>query len=142
MERAYASSRAPCHSRPCPRRTALGPVDDIEVDIIEAEPLEAPLSLDVGLFSTGVELCGDENFFTGHAAFRERPPDTFLVAVRLGRVDVVVPEIERRADGVDALGAIGHLPDAQPEQRYLVAVRKHSCVWTACVWTSCHDLSS
>ena len=120
----------------------MGPVDDIEVDVIEAEPLKAPLCLDVGLFPTGVELCGDENFFTRHSAFGERPSDTFFVAVRLSRVDVVVPEIERRPDGVHALGAIGHLPDAQPEQRDLVAVRKHSCVWTAWVWTSSHDLSS
>src|SRR5947199_7113332 len=33
------------HARPRPRRASLGPVDDVQVDVLEAEPVEAPFRL-------------------------------------------------------------------------------------------------
>ena len=53
---------------------------------------------------------------------RSALPDALLVAVGLGGVDVAVAELERPADGVLALGAVGDLPDAESERRHLVAV--------------------
>src|SRR5947207_2205032 len=38
-------------------------------------------------------------------------PDALLVAVRLGRIDVSIPELERPPNGVHAPGPVPHLPD-------------------------------
>src|SRR6516164_4468502 len=53
-------------------------------------------------------------------------PDAGLVAVGLGCVDVPVSEFERPSDGVDAFGPVRHLPDSEPEQRDVVAVREQA----------------
>ena len=58
----------------------------------------------------------------GDAAVAKRLADALLVAVGLGGVDVAVAELQRPADGVLALGPVGHLPDAEPERRHLVAI--------------------
>jgi hypothetical protein len=97
-------------------------VDDVEVDVVDAEALEAALDLGLWVLTVGIELGGDEDLVAGHAAVAQRPPDARLVAVGLGGVDVPVAELERPADRVLALGPVGDLPDPEREQRDLVAV--------------------
>jgi hypothetical protein len=96
-------------------------VDDVEVDAIDAEPPEAALDLGDRILAAGIELRGEEDLLAGQAAPAQRLPDALLVAVRLRRVDVAIAELERPPHRVDALGPVGHLPDAQAEQGDLVA---------------------
>ncbi len=97
-------------------------MDDVQIDLIYAEPSQALLSLGVGVLAAGIELGCEEYLLARHAAVMQRPADALLVAIRLRGVDVAIPELERPANRVLALGTVGHLPDAETEQRYLVAV--------------------
>src|SRR5262249_30292258 len=81
-----AALARPLHPVPRPRRPALGPVDDVEVDVVDAEPLEAALRLGLRVLAGGVELRRDEDLLARDAAVAQRAPDAALVAVRLGGV--------------------------------------------------------
>src|SRR5713101_3139430 len=52
------------HSSPGPGWTTLRPVNQVEVDEVDAEPLETPLSLDNRVLGAGPELRGDEDFIS------------------------------------------------------------------------------
>ena len=78
-------------------------MDDVEVDLVHAEALEAPLGLSLGVTGARVELRRDEDLLARDTTFPDPDPDALLVPVRLSRVDVAVAELERPADGVDAL---------------------------------------
>ena len=54
-----------------------------------------------------IELRGDEDLVARHAAVAQGAADARLVAVGLRGVDVAVAELERPANGVLALGAVG-----------------------------------
>src|SRR3954451_1608592 len=112
------------HSVPGASRAALRPVDDVQVDPGDAEPLQASAGFVLRVSATGMELRGDEDLVPRHAAGAQRPPDARLVAVRLRRVDVAVAELQRPAHRLLALRALRDLPDAQAEERDLVAVGK------------------
>src|SRR4029077_13997114 len=101
------------HSGPGPGRAALGPVDDVEVDVVDPESLQAALGLGDRVLSSGKELGGDEDLLARDAALAQPLSDALLVAVRLCRVDVSVAELERPADGIDTLAAVLDLPDAE-----------------------------
>src|SRR5271166_6702215 len=88
-----AELASPLHARPGPERTALGPVDDVEVDVVEAEPPQAPLSLGGRIRARGIELGRDEHVLARDAALTQRTADALLVAVGLGGVDVPVAEL-------------------------------------------------
>ena len=110
------------HSRPGPRRPTLGPVNDVQIDLVELEPAEAALDLRHRVPAGRIELRGDEDLLAGDAAVSKRPPDAPLVAVGLRGVDVPVSGLERPANSALALGTIGNLPHAKPEDRDLRAV--------------------
>src|SRR5262249_28663044 len=73
----------PLHSRPRPRRSASRPVDDVEVDVIEAEAMQAALHLSGGITPRWMELRGDEHVLARDAAFAEPLAHAFLVPVSL-----------------------------------------------------------
>src|SRR3954452_17756336 len=111
------------HALPRPRGAALGPVDDVQVDLLDAQALEAALRLLLGVPGRArIELRRDEDLVARHAAVANGAADARLVPVGLRRVDVAVAELERPADRVLALGTVRDLPDAQAEERDLVAV--------------------
>ena len=102
-------------------------MDDVEVDVVDAEPLEAPFRLGRRIGATaGIELRRHEELVTRDAALAQPLPDAFFVAVRLRRVDVPVAELERPPNGVHALGSVGNLPDPEADQRDLVPVGEHA----------------
>ena len=110
------------HARPGPRRPTLRPVDDVQVDVVDAEPPEAVLGLARRIGVAREELGRDEHLLPGDAALAQRPADALLVAVGLRRVDVAVAELERPAHGVLALRPVGYLPDAESQHGNLLAV--------------------
>ncbi len=112
------------HVRPCPRGPPGRPVDDVQVDVVHSQPAQAALRLGGGIAVAGIELGRDEHLFARRPAVAQRLADAALVAVGLGSVDMAIPELERPADGVDALRPVGHLPYAQPQQRDFVSVRE------------------
>ncbi len=100
------------------------PVDQVEVDVVEAEAAETGLE---GRQSRVVTLLGvpelgrDEDVLAGDARGRDRGADALLVAVGPGGVDVAVAGIERLFDHL--LRVLGrHLEDAEPE---LGDLRRH-----------------
>src|SRR5579863_2340551 len=110
------------HPRPCPGRSAGGPVNEVQIDVVEPEPVEASLDFGGGVLPTRKELRRHEHLVARHAAFAQGPPDAFLVAVRLSGVDVPVTGLERPSDGVDASHTVRDLPNAEPENRHLLSV--------------------
>src|SRR2546430_3243514 len=110
------------HSGPRPARAALGPVDDVEVEVVDAELLEAARGLLDRVSVPGVELGRDEHLVARDLGLAEALPDAFLVAVGLSGVDMSIAELERPANGVHAFAALRYLPDAEPEKWNLVAI--------------------
>jgi hypothetical protein len=97
-------------------------VDDVEVDLIDAEPLEAALYRARRIAVAGKELGRDEHLLARQPTRAQSPADALLVAVGLGGIDVAVAGFERPADRVLALRAARHLPNPQTEHRHLGAV--------------------
>jgi hypothetical protein len=106
-------------------------VDDVQVDALDPEPLEAAFKLSDGVFASWIELGGDEDLIARDIAFAQPLPHACLIAVRLGGVDVPVSELECPPDGVDALGAVRHLPDAKAEHWDRAAVAQFACFYAA-----------
>src|SRR5439155_14602797 len=98
---------------PCPRRPAFGPVDDVQVDGVHAEPLETPFGFRDRILASREELRRDEHLVARDAACAQALADALLVAVGLRGIDVAVAELERRADGVHAFISVRHLPDTE-----------------------------
>src|SRR6266480_6386364 len=59
----------PLHARPRPGRTALRPVNDVEVDVVDAQALQALLRLDHRVLAAWVELGRDEHVLARDTAF-------------------------------------------------------------------------
>ena len=121
-----AELTSPFHPGPCPGRTALRPVDDVEVDVIDAEAPEAALKLGDRVCAPWIELRGDEHLVARHSALLQSTPHALLVAVRLGGIDMPVAELERPTNRVDRRDADRNLPDAEAKHRDLVAIRERS----------------
>jgi hypothetical protein len=101
-----------------------GLVDEIQVQVVEAEALQRRLERAPGAGFAGVldpELGRDEKLLARDARGADRAADRFLVLVGRGGVDVPVAGGERLADG--ALGLLRRdLVDAEAEDRDLDAV--------------------
>src|SRR5262249_52733728 len=130
------------HSRPGSRRTTLGPVDEVQIDVVDAEPPEAALHLRGRVPASRIELCREEHLRARHAAVPERLPDALLVAVQLGGVNVPVPHLKRPAYSFHALEAVPYLPNAQGEHREALAVGEHSRALISCIRNRRHGGSS
>ena len=100
------------------------PVDQVEVDVVEPESLEARLEGGQGRVVALLrvpQLGGDEDVLAGQARGGERRADAGLVAVGGGGVDVAVAGVKRLLD--DPLGVLGRdLEDAEPELGNLDAI--------------------
>src|SRR4051794_20743248 len=112
------------HSRPRPRRTALRPVDDVEVDVLEAEAFETLLCLGRRILVLRIELRRHVDLVAREAARPQRSAHALLVAVGLGGVDVAIAGLERPAHGVLALSSVRHLPDAESQHGDARSVRE------------------
>jgi hypothetical protein len=101
-------------------------VDDVQVDVVDPEPLQAALDLGDRVLPPRKELGRDEHVLARNAALAQRLSDALLVAVSLRGINVPAAELKRPGNGIYALAAIRHLPDTKAEQRDLVAVRQHA----------------
>ena len=106
------------HPGPRPGGPASRPVDEVEVDVVDPEPLDAVGGLSERVAPAGVELRRDEHLVARDAALAQRSADARLVSVRLRGVDVAVPQLQGRADRVHARGSVRYLPHAESEQRH------------------------
>jgi hypothetical protein len=77
-------------------------VDQVQVDLVDAQAPEAARGLGDGIFAPQVELGGDEDVLARHAAVAQPLAHALLVAVGLGGVDMAVPGLERPPHGVHA----------------------------------------
>ena len=80
----------------------LGPVDQVEVDVVQAQPPQARLERVEGTFVPLVvvpQLGRDEQILAGNPAGRERLADPRLVPVQRGGVDAAVAALDRGAHG-------------------------------------------
>jgi hypothetical protein len=90
-------------------------MDDVQVDALDPELLEAALDLRDRVFPCGMELGGYEHLIARDTAFAQSLSDALLIAVGLGGVDMPVAEFEGPPDCVDALASVRDLPDAEAE---------------------------
>jgi hypothetical protein len=60
-----------------------------------------------------MELRGDEDLLASEPAVMQGSPDAFFVAIRLGRVNVAVAQLQRPPDRALAFGTIANLPHAE-----------------------------
>jgi len=130
------------HPGPSPGRAALRPVDDVEVQLVDSQPFQAPPCLGLRVLPRRVELGGDEDLLARHAAVAQRATDALLVAIGLRRVDVAIAELERPANRVLALRPARNLPDAEAEERDLVVVGEDTCASVRGHCSGCHRGSS
>ena len=92
-------------------------VDEVEVDVVEAEPLERTLDRGPGLCLTGLldpQLGGDEQLIAGDAAGGHGTANCFLVLIGGGCVEVAVADLQGGGNG--PRGIYGrNLEDAEAE---------------------------
>ncbi len=94
------------------------PMDQVEVDVLEAEPLHARIEgaeRRVVAVIVVPQLRRDEHLAARKAARAEALADVDLVAVDARRVDVAVPAGEGGADGLPGRGAARRLPHAEAD---------------------------
>src|ERR1700677_2711738 len=103
------------HARPGPGGSALRPMDQVEIDVLEPQALQARFDLTNRVLGARVELRRDEDVTAVETTFPQALPDAFLVPVPLRRVDVAVAQLESPTDGVLRLAALGGLPDPEGE---------------------------
>src|SRR5262245_60496457 len=101
-------------------------MDDVQVELVQAEPSQAPLGFRDRVAAPWLELRRDEDVLACDTALAQSPADALLVAVRLSGVDVPVAELERPPDSFDALRPVRHLPDPEAEERDLVPIRERT----------------
>ena len=101
-----------------------GLVDQVQVEVVEAESLQRLLEGPLGAVLAAVldpQLGGDEQLVPRDAAVPDGPADGLFVPVRLRGVEVAVADGEGVGDGL--LGLVGgDRVDAEPEDRHLDAV--------------------
>ena len=102
------------------RHLRIGPVNEKEVDLLDAEPVEAlverrrdhlrpqPVRPDLG---------GDEDVPARNSGIAEAFPDRRLVAIALGRVDVAIARLDRLCNQAATLGALER-PGSEPDRRH------------------------
>ena len=103
-------------------------MDEVEVDVVDAQPLQALRRFRRRVLTAGIELGRDEDVTTRYAAVLQRPADALLVAVGLRGVNVPVAEFEGPSNGVDALASVAHLPDTETEHGNRATIRQCSNV--------------
>src|SRR6202012_3826129 len=103
-----------------------GPVNDVEVHVVDAEALEALLRLRRRIGARGIELGGDEHLVARDAAGAYPGPHAGLVAVGLRGVDVAVAALQRPPHRVLTGPPFGDLPYAQSDGGDGVPVRQRS----------------
>src|SRR5215471_8148506 len=92
------------------------PVDEIKVDVIEAEARKAAVESAQGLVVALVfvpQLGGDEDFLPCDAARSDPVADVGLVAINSGGVDMSIAEAQSRCDGMAGRFPARRLPDAE-----------------------------
>jgi hypothetical protein len=100
-------------------------VHEIQIDVVELQPLSRPFERGRGLLVAGVgdpELRGDEDLVAGDAALPDGVPDRGFAAVGRGGVDQPIADVQRFGDASLALIQVGDLVHAEAERRHLDAV--------------------
>jgi len=103
------------HERPRPGRPALRPVNEVEVDVVHTESLEAVHRLRLRVCASRVELGGQEDLLAWDRARADGASHARLVAIGLRRVDQAVSAVEGPTNGSLAVRAVGHLPDPETQ---------------------------
>jgi hypothetical protein len=87
-------------------------MDDVEVDGVDAEAIEAPLDFRLRVAAPRVELRRDEDVLASKAAVAQGATHAGFVAVGLGSVDVAVAGLQRPTHRVLTLAPSGtcHTP--------------------------------
>ena len=102
-----------------------GPVDQVQIDIVEAQSLQTAIE---GSQRRVVPLVAvpqfgrHEHLSARHSTLPHSRAHVLLVAVEMSRVDMPVARLERPQDRLPALPAGGRPPDAEAERRHLDAV--------------------
>ena len=99
-------------------------MDEVEVEVVEAEPLQARVEgaqRGVATLVVVPDLGRHEQVVAVDAGLGDGLADGGLVVVELGGVDVSVADLESGRDGCLGLGR-GDLEDAEPDLRDLDAV--------------------
>src|ERR1700722_17717809 len=108
-----AKGSRPFHPGPGPRRSALGPVHKVEIDVLGPQAIQTRLELCDRIAGPRAELRGDEHVAAVEPALSKACSDACLVPIRLGRVDVAVAKFKCPADRLLALTTVWGLPHAE-----------------------------
>src|SRR5438445_5337269 len=106
-------------------QTRHGPVDEVQVNVVEAELAATLLErLQRGLVALVVvpELRRDENLLAWDPALPNRGSEVALVPIQFRGIKQAVPDLEGSRDRVAGLLARAGLPHAEPEDRHRVPV--------------------
>ena len=94
------------------------PVDQVEVDVVDPQGLQALLETGTGQVVAVVlvmELGGEEDLASRDAALGDALPHALLVEVRCGGIDVSIPRLQGQAYAVPGHDAAGDLPGAESD---------------------------
>jgi hypothetical protein len=89
-------------------------VDQVQVNLVDAESSQALPGLGGGVVAPWVELGRDEYLVAGQAAVAQRFSDALLVAVGLSRVDMAVPRSSAQRTASTVAGPLGTCQTPRP----------------------------
>ncbi len=121
----------------CAPRTenvAVGLVDKVQVEVVEAEAFEGFGEGHLCAFVARIlhpKLCGDEELFSGHSALSDCIAYCFFIHVGRGCVYQPVAGLDSIRDCALTRCRIRHLIDAEAEDGHFYAVVQHDCFHSA-----------
>ena len=110
---------------------AHGLMDEVEVEVVEAEKFERALHRPFGAGFACIlnpELARHEKILSRDAAIGQSAPDRGFVPVGRGRVDCAIARSEGVIDRILAGSGVGDLVNPEEERRKFDAVRHFECL--------------
>ena len=113
------------HGPPRAIHVPKGLVDQVQIQILQLQPLQRSFKRLLGAFVSGIlnpELGGDEQLFSWHTASLDGVADGLFIAISSRGINQTVASAYRFVDASFAFFGIRHLKNAEPQEGHLHTV--------------------
>src|SRR5215207_2279798 len=113
------------HGSPSPMHIPEGLVNQVQINMLQLQPLQRPVKRLLGAFVSGIrdpELGGDEQLFSWHTCPLDSGSDDLFIAISSRGIDQTIARTYRVVDASFAFLGIRYLKNAEPQEGHLHTV--------------------